>query len=302
MNNHNSGVQNFKSGFIAIAGAPNVGKSTLMNRLLGEKISITSKKPQTTRNRILGILHRPSAQLIFMDTPGIHSAKSPLNKRIVDAAVTTFSEVDLILILADAAFQKTPAEDPVMNSIKGHDKPVVLVLNKIDLIKKQDLLKAIDYYKDRFPFREIIPISAKTGEQNEVLLHAVEELLPEGPPFFPSESITDVSERFLAAELIREKAFRFTGQEIPYAVAVTVEEFSEVPPSGTVRIYATIHVERDSQKGMLIGKSGKKLKTIGEASRKDLERLLGQKVFLKLFVRVQKNWSKDTRALRRFGY
>lgn len=302
MNLNNHEKEGFKSGFIAIVGVPNVGKSTLMNRMLGEKISITSKKPQTTRNRILGILHRPASQLIFLDTPGIHMAKGPLNKRIVDAALSALNDVDLILILSDIASKETSAERLVMKSIRKQNKPVILALNKIDLIKKTDLFAVIDHYRSVYPFKEIIPISAKTGEQTDILILAMETLLPQGPPFFPPDSITDVSERFIAAELIREKAFRLTGQEIPYSIAVTVEEFSEKSPSGVVRIHATIHVERESQKGMVIGKSGSKLKMIGKTARKDLERLLGRKVFLKLFVRIQKNWSKDTKALRKFGY
>jgi GTPase len=299
-NNHEN--KGFKSGFIAIVGIPNVGKSTLMNRLLGEKISITSKKPQTTRNRILGILHRPASQLVFLDTPGIHTSKSPLNKRIVETALSTLSDVNLILILSDTASAKTDAEGLVFKSIREQNKPVILALNKIDLMKKNHLFAVIDHYRTVFPFKEIIPISAKTGEQTDVLIDAMETLLPKGPAFFPSDSLTDVSERFIAGELIREKAFRLTGQEIPYSVAVTVERFSQKSSSGTIHIHATIHVERESQKGMVIGKSGSKLKMIGEAARTDLERLLGRKVFLKLFVRVQKNWSRDTKALRDFGY
>ncbi len=292
----------FKSGFIAIVGAPNAGKSTLLNRMLGEKISITSKKPQTTRNRISGVVHRPSAQLVFIDTPGVHRAGDLLNTRTVATALSTLTDVDLVLVILDLAHPDPPAEGFLVKKIKELKRPVVLALNKIDLIDKQKLLSIIDNWTDLHPFDAIVPVSAKHGTQVEQLLKIMEDLLPIGPPCFTEDTLTDLPERFIAAEMIREKVFRLTGQEIPYSTAVTVESFSEQKEGGLVTIHATIHLEHDSQKGIIIGKKGNKLKRIGEASRKEIERLLGTKVFLKLFVRVQKNWSKDTKALRRFGY
>jgi GTP-binding protein Era len=292
----------FRSGFVAILGAPNAGKSTLLNRILGQKISITSKKPQTTRNRILGILNRPSAQLVFIDTPGVHKATDPLNIRIVETALSSLGDGDVILVIVDVARSDPVSEELMVRKIKASKKPVVLALNKIDLIPKTDLLPIIDRWSVVTSFDDIVPISAEKGTQVDRLLASLETLLRFGPPFFPDDIVTDLPERFIASEMIREKVFRLTGEEIPYATAVTVEAFKEEKKGRLVRIHATIHVERDSQKGIIIGKGGRMLKSIGETSRREIERLLGVEVFLKLFVRVQKNWSKDTRALRKFGY
>jgi len=292
----------FSSGFVAIAGAPNVGKSTLLNQMLGEKLAITSKKPQTTRNRILGVLHRPGAQLIFLDTPGVHQARRPLNVRIVDAALKAMGDVDVILVVIDVAGPDPDAEAFLVQKLNTLKQPVVLVLNKIDLIKKPLLLTMMDQWSKKYSFEAIMPVSAILGAQVEELIETVESLLPKGPPLFPEDTITDMPERFIAAEMIREKVFRTTGQEIPYSTAVSVDSFSEQKKGALVKINATIHVERASQKGMVIGKNGSKLKQIGQAARQEIERMLGTKVFLKLFVRVQKNWSKDTKALRKFGY
>jgi len=292
----------FRAGFIAIVGPPNAGKSTLLNRMLGMKISITSKKPQTTRNRILGVLHRPGTQLVFVDTPGIHAASRPLNVRIVDQAVAAIGDCDLVLFMVDASAPMPAAETLLLEKIKAVKTPVVLVLNKTDLVARETILLQLDLWKNEHDFKDMIPISARKGTQVEHLVAEMEKLLPENPPFFPEDALTDVPERFLAAELIREKVFRLTGEEIPYASAVTIDSFSEEDRDTLVTIHATIHVERDSQKGIIIGKQGAKLKEIGTAARKDLERMLGTKVFLKLYVRVQKNWSRDTRALDRFGY
>lgn len=292
----------FKAGFVAIAGPPNVGKSTLLNRILGQKISITSKKPQTTRSRILGILNRPQIQCIFVDTPGVHKAAGELHTRIVDEAFSAIGDADLILLLADASAPDPASETLLIRGLQNLKKPVILALNKIDRVKKPLLLKIIESWSGRFPFEEIVPISAKTGDQLEPLILAISGRLPESPPLFPPDSLTESSQRFLAGEIIREKVFRLTGQEIPYATAVTVDLFSENTDKNRIRIYASIHVERDSQKGIIIGQKGAKIKQIGEAARKDIEKLLGCPVFLKLFVRVQKNWSKDTKAIRKFGY
>ena len=292
----------FRSGFITIAGAPNAGKSTLMNRVLGEKISITSRKPQTTRNRILGVVHRPSAQLIFVDTPGVHKAKHPLNVKMVEEALAAFGDGDVILALADVSKSLPEAEEFMVQEFGNQKKPVILALNKIDLVEKPTLLTLIDTWSDAYPFHSIIPISAKHGTQVMKLLDIMESLLPEGPPYFPEDTLTDMPERFIVAEIIREKIFRLTGQEIPYGTAVTIDSFSEDPSRKQIRIEATIHLERNSQKGIVIGKKGSKLKRIGENARKDMERMMGTHVFLKLFVRVQKNWSKDSRAMRKLGY
>lgn len=294
--------KDFKSGFVAIVGAPNVGKSTLLNRMLGQKISITSKKPQTTRNRILGVLDRPRAQFVFLDTPGVHPATKPLNVRIVDVALSALADVDVILVMADASAPYRDAEKFMIEKLKARKTPTILALNKIDRIEKADLLAQIQAWSQKFDFRAVVPISALHGQQVEELVTAMEAALPEGPPMYPPGSLTDMPERFIAGEMIREKAFRLTGEEIPYSVAVTVDDFKEEKGGRLIRIHASIHVERDSQKGIVIGKGGRKLKEIGQAARKEIERMVGTKVFLKLFVRVQKNWSKDTKALRRFGY
>ena len=291
----------FKSGFIAISGAPNAGKSTLLNRLLGQKISITSRKPQTTRNRILGVMHKPTSQIVFIDTPGIHNTRNPLNLKMVEAAISAFGDVDLILVLADASHPDPESEKLIVHHLNRQSRKVILALNKIDRLKKPALLDIIDTWSGMYPFEAVIPVSAKHGTQVPELVGTMEACLEEGPPFFPEDTLTDMPERFIASEIIREKVFRLTGQEIPYSTAVTIDGFSE-GKNGLVTISAVIHVERDSQKGIVIGKKGLKLKDIGEQSRKDLETMLGTGVFLKLFVRVQKNWSRDTKAIRKFGY
>jgi GTP-binding protein Era len=294
--------ENFKSGYVAIAGTPNAGKSTLLNRMLGEKISITSKKPQTTRNRILGVLHRPELQIVFFDTPGLFQAKDKLNARIVDAALSAMGDADLILVVIDATRPDPNAERYLVKQLQGLTRPVVLALNKIDLVEKSELLETIDKWSKAYRFKAVVPISAAKGIQIEELIAAMAGIMPAGPPFFPEDTLTDATERFIAAELIREQVFRLIGEEIPYATAVTVERFEETKEGQLVNIEATIHLERDSQKGIVIGKNGSKLKQIGTQAREQIERMLGCKVYLKLFVRVQKNWRKDTRAIRRFGY
>jgi GTP-binding protein Era len=292
----------FKSGYVAIAGAPNAGKSTLLNRMLGEKISITSKKPQTTRNRILGVLHKPDAQIVFFDTPGVFHAKDQLNKRIVDAAFSAVADADLSLVVIDVAHPDIDAERLLVKRLRDQNKPVILALNKIDLVEKSGLLESIDKWSDTYQFHDVVPISAKNGIQINELILAMVSILPQGPPYFPEDTLTDASERFLTAEMIREQVFRLTGEEIPYATAVTVDAFKKKSRGNILKIEATIHLERDSQKGIVIGKSGSKLKQIGVRSREQIEQMLGTKVYLKLFVRVQKNWRNDTKAIRRFGY
>jgi GTP-binding protein Era len=293
---------NFKSGYVAIVGVPNAGKSTLLNRMLGEKISITSKKPQTTRNRILGVMHRPGAQLVFIDTPGIFKASDTLNLRIVDTALSAIGDADLIVFVLDVANPDPTSEYFLVRRLQEQLRPVILALNKIDLVEKSALLEIIRKWSTEYRFDVIVPISATEGTQIEKLIEAMENFLPDGPPYFPEDALTDLPQRFIAAEMIRETVFRLTGEEIPYATAVTVDSFKEEKGGKLVKIEATIHLERSSQKGIIIGKEGSKLKRIGTESRKKIEHMLDTKVFLKLFVRVQKNWRKDTRALKKFGY
>jgi GTP-binding protein Era len=250
----------------------------------------------------LGVLDRPQAQFVFLDTPGVHQASNPLNVRIVDVALSALADVDMILVMADATAPHSEAEQFMVTKLKTRKTPAVLALNKIDQVDKADLLAQIQVWSQLYEFLSIVPISALHGQQVEELLIAMEAALPKSPPLYPPGSLTDMPEHFIAGEMIREKAFRLTGEEIPYSVAVTVDDFKEDKGGKLIRIHASIHVERDSQKGIIIGKGGQKLKEIGQAARKEIERMVGAKVFLKLFVRVQKNWSKDTKALRRFGY
>jgi GTP-binding protein Era len=292
----------FKSGYVAIIGAPNVGKSTLLNQLLGQKIAITSEKPQTTRNRILGMAHLPQAQLIFLDTPGIHPAKGRLNVRIVEVALKVLGDVDLVVFITDAAFRDKASDEIILQSLTKKNLPVILAINKIDLVKKKILLPLIDQWHNAYPFEAIVPISALDGTQMDELVSEMVAMLPEGPKYYPDDSVTDMPERFIAAEMIREKVFRLTGEEIPYAVAVTVESFKERTGKNLIDIQATIHVERESQKPIIIGKGGGMLKRIGAHAREEIEHMVGCKVFLKLWVRVQKNWTRDERAIRTFGY
>ena len=293
----------FKSGFIAIIGAPNVGKSTLLNQLLGEKISITSERPQTTRNRIMGVLHRPNAQFIFLDTPGVHHTRKKMNKRMIRVALSTLADVDQILYLTDAARRDQGSDELLLKTLASIDKPVILAINKIDMIQnRKDLLPLIEAWGERHDFAAIVPISALKNIQVEDLLDEMLALLPEGPGFFPEDTITDQPARFIASEMIREKVFRLTSREVPYSVAVTIDAFKERPEKRRVDIEATIHVERDAQKGILIGKGGTMLKRIGSAARIDIQRMTGTQVFLRLWVRVRKNWSRNAGQLSGFGY
>lgn len=292
--------QEFKSGFITLFGAPNAGKSTLLNCILGEKVSIVSSKPQTTRNRILGILHRPQSQMVFFDTPGIIQANDVFNGRIVSAAMSALSDSDIVIVMVDVTRNNEKERDFLVRTLQKAQPVAVLALNKIDKVNKGDLLALIDEWSKVYDFKTVVPISALDGMQVNVLLDEVEKLLPEGVPFYPADMYTEMSERFIAGELIREKVFRFTGAEIPYASAVSIDEFKE--KENVIYIAATINVERDSQKGIIIGKGGAKLKEIATEARKDIERMVGMKVYLELFVRVQKNWRRDTMALDDFGY
>jgi GTPase len=292
----------FKSGFISIIGRPNVGKSTLLNLLLGEKIAIVSDKPQTTRNRILGIKNHPAGQIIFLDTPGIHRAQSRLNRSMVKVALATYSEVDGVCFMIEADRSDNDENDFILETLTKVEKPVFLVINKIDLVPKGDLLPIMERYSRLRSFEQIIPISALLGDGVETFVDELLKILPEGPRLFPEDMITDLPERFLVAELIREKVFQLTQEEIPYATAVVVEDFKEREEKNLIVIRATIQVERESQKGILIGKRGRMLKEIGRLAREEIEALLGARVFLELWVKEEKSWREDPQALRRLGY
>ena len=292
----------FKSGFISILGRPNVGKSTLFNRLLGDKIAIVAEKPQTTRNRILGIKNVEGGQFIFLDTPGIHPARSELNQRMVRAAIASGQDADVLLFLIEAAAPLIEKDQQMIESLRGSSGVPFLVINKIDLVRRKNLLPIMDQYQKLHPFKEILPISAITGEGIDILLDEILKVLPESPPYYPEDMVTDQTERFWVSEIIREKVIHQFYQEIPYSTAVTIEEFKEHPEKKLVVIKGTIHVERDSQKKILIGKGGQKLKKIGEAGRKEVEAFLGIRVFLELWVNVEKNWTRDPHALNRLGY
>ena len=292
----------FKSGFISILGRPNVGKSTLFNRILGDRIAIVAEKPQTTRNRILGIKNVEGGQFIFLDTPGIHEGRSELNRRMVSTAITSGRDSDVLLFLIEASSPLVEKDWQMIKSLRGNNGVPFLVINKIDLVKKENLLPIIDQYQRLHPFQAIIPISAITGEGVEILLDEILKILPESPRYYPEDMMTDQTERFLVSEIIRGKVIQQSYQEIPYSTAVTIEEFKERPEKDLVVIKGTVHVERDSQKKILIGKGGQKLRKIGEEARKEVEALLGTKVFLELWVNVEKNWTRDPLALNRLGY
>jgi len=297
---NNTDEKNVRSGFVGIIGAPNAGKSTLLNQVLGQKISITSKKPQTTRDRILGIVNRPLSQIIFIDTPGIHRSKNLFNRRIVDQAILAMEDVDMILFMIDAASRNYTAEKMILTQLKKTSKSVILALNKIDLVRKDQVYTLVEEFQKLHDFKAIVPVSAEKGIQIEDLLQVLDDSLPKGERLYPEETLTDVSERFLVKEMIREKVFRLTGMEIPYSCAVTVDSF--VVEKRLIVIHASIHVIKDSQKGIIIGKKGAMLTQIGEKARKDIEEMTGKKVLLKLFVKVTPNWVDNERILSEFGY
>lgn len=290
----------FRSGFVSIIGRPNAGKSTLLNALLGEKVAIVSDKPQTTRNTIRGVKNLKDGQIIFVDTPGIHKATGLLNEFMVREALSMLRDVDAVLYMAEAVRPPTEEDLFIIEGLRKVKAPVVLVLNKVDMVDKPKLLPLIEDYAKRFPFKEIIPISALNHDGLDRLLEVVSNFLPQGPMYFPSDEITDQPVRLIAAEMVREKVFCFTSKEVPYSVAVVVESFKE--KKGLVSISAVINVEKDSQKGIIIGKKGSMLKRIGTGARVEIEKLLGSKVYLELFVRVKKDWTKKPKILKEFGY
>jgi len=291
----------FKSGFIGIIGRPNVGKSTLFNAFIGEKISIMADKPQTTRNKITGIKNFPDAQLIFLDTPGIHKAKTLLNRVMVQTARESFNDADILLMLVEADSDVHSQDMFLIEALSEINIPVFLVINKIDLIEKKLLLPLIDKFRTLYNYQEIFLVSAIKGDGLDDLLQTIKNNLPEGPQYFTEDTFTDATERFIAAEFIREKIMLLTKQEVPYATAVGIDTFKEDEENNLIRISATITVEKESQKAIMIGKKGAMLKNIGTQARLEMENLFGSKVFLELFVRVKKDWTSSDKMLQELG-
>jgi GTP-binding protein Era len=292
----------FRSGFVSIIGRTNVGKSTFLNSILKQKIAIVSDKPQTTRNKIVGIYHSEHAQVIFLDTPGFHKPKHLLNEFMLKTAVNTLDGVDVVFYLIEPEQVVGPGDRYIINLLQQINTPVILAINKIDLIPKEHILPVIDVYSKLSNFAEIIPISALTNENVEHTIETIIHYLPEGPQYYPEDMVTDQPEQFVAAELIREKVLRLTSEEIPYSIAVVVEQMKAREEGNIVDIDATIYVERDSQKGIIIGKAGAMLKQIGTLARKDIETILGTKIYLTLWVKVRKKWRMNEKSLRMLGY
>lgn len=292
----------YKSGFVAIIGRPNVGKSTLMNALVGQKIAIMSNQPQTTRNQIRGVLTDEHAQIIFIDTPGIHEPKHRLGEYMVKSADATLKEVDAIMFVVDSSVPRHALDNLVLERLQAIQTPVYLVLNKVDLIKKPDVLEMMAAYKERLAFATMIPVSAKDGTQLAELRQVLLSALPEGPQYYPADTVTDHPERFIIAEIIREKVLTSTWEEIPHSVMVQIEQMERRNNSDVLFIHAIIYTERDSQKGILIGKRGALLKRIGQMARQELESLFGTRVYLELWVKVRKDWRNETSMLHRWGF
>lgn len=292
----------FQSGFVSLVGRPNVGKSTLMNHLIGEKIAIISNKPQTTRNKITSILTKEHFQCIFIDTPGIHKPKHKLGEYMVKSAENALNEVDVVLMLIEPTEKVLQMDRYVIERLKNVKTPVVLVINKIDTIEKQRLLQVIDQYRQEYDFAEVVPISAIKGENTESLLGVIEKYLPEGPQYFPEDMVTDQPERQIAAEIIREKALHLLEDEIPHGIAVEIMSMKKRNSKNLVDVEATIYCEKESHKGIIIGKQGSMLKKIGSRSRRDIERLLGSPIYLQLWVKVKKDWRDSDFSLKNFGY
>ncbi|HHV98511.1 MAG TPA: GTPase Era [Clostridiaceae bacterium] len=293
----------FKSGFVAVIGRPNVGKSTLINRLTGEKVSIISDKPQTTRNAIRAIITEEDCQIVFIDTPGIHKPKNKLGEYMVTVATDTMNEVDAIIYIVEATDVKPgPGDMHIIQQLKEVRTPIILLINKIDLVEKEKLLYLISEYKDKLDFESIIPISAATGEGTDLIMNELKKILPEGPKYFPEDMLTDQTERILVAELIREKILHFLSEEVPHGVGVEVVSFTEREEKNLIDIQANIYCEKESHKGILIGKQGKMLKKIGMTARQEIENILGSKVFLQLWVKVKPDWRNSNQMLKILGY
>ncbi|CDD66349.1 gTPase Era [Firmicutes bacterium CAG:882] len=292
-----------KTGFVALIGRPNVGKSTLMNRLIGQKIAITSNKPQTTRNRIQTVYTEDRGQIIFLDTPGIHKAKNKLGEYMVNAAKQTMNDVDVVLWLVEPTTYIGAGEQQIAANLKNCKKPVILVINKVDTVKKEEILKFIDAYKNIVRFDEIVPVSALKGQNTDDLIDAIFKYLPYGPMYYDEDTVTDQPMKQIAAELIREKALRCLSDEIPHGIAVTIERMRErLDGSNIIDIDATIVCERDSHKGIIIGKGGEMLKKIGSAARFEIERMMDMQVNLKLWVKVKKEWRDNDLLMKNYGY
>ena len=294
-------TKSFKSGFVAIVGRPNVGKSTFMNYVLGQKIAIMSDKAQTTRNKIQGVYTKDNAQIIFLDTPGIHKPKHELGEFMVKSAYSALKEVDVVLFMVNVSEKRGPGDDFIIEKLKGIKTPIFLVLNKIDLVTPEVLLERVESYKDALDFAGVFPISVLQGNNVNELMEALIEALPEGPQYYPADQITDHPEYFVVSELIREKILQLTQEEIPHSVAVTVDKMQK-DEFDKVHVYANIIVERKSQKGIIIGKGGRLLKEIGTRARRDIQQLLGNKVYLELWVKVEKDWRKRKSNLQEYGY
>jgi len=294
--------QVYKSGFISIIGRPNVGKSTFLNRVIGQKIAIMSDKPQTTRNKVQGVLTGNDSQMIFIDTPGIHKPKHKLGDFMVKSAINALREVDVILFMVNAVEGIGRGDEYIIEKLEGIKTPIFLVVNKIDEVHPDQLLPLIEKYKEKLDFKAIVPISALQGNNIESLLASIKKELPEGPQYYPADQVTDHPERFIISELIREKALHLTREEVPHSIAVVIDSIKKMEGKETVHVMATIIVERSSQKGIIIGKQGSMLKEIGQRARKDIELLLGSKVYLELWVKVQKDWRNKASVLRDYGF
>ncbi|SCX93697.1 GTPase Era [Alkaliphilus peptidifermentans] len=292
----------FKSGFVTIIGRPNVGKSTLMNQLIGEKIAIISDKPQTTRNKIQCVYTGEDFQIVFLDTPGIHKPKHKLGEYMVKVAKETLREVDIVLFVVDEGNQIGPGDRFIMEQLEGIQTPVILVMNKIDKMKQEEFNKLYEAYKSTGIFHDIIGISALEGANLNSLISKIEALLEEGPQYFPSDMITDQPERQIIAEIIREKILHYTEQEIPHGVAVEVSMMKQREQQDIIDIHATIYCERKTHKGIIIGKGGRKLKGIGKSAREDIEKLLGSKIYLEMWVKIKEDWRNSGSILKGFGY
>ncbi|MBY0204314.1 GTPase Era [Paenibacillus polysaccharolyticus] len=293
--------QAFKSGFVAIIGRPNVGKSTLMNQVIGQKIAIMSDKPQTTRNKIHGVYTSEEQQIVFLDTPGIHKRQSKLGDYMNETALNTLGEVEAALFLIDASEGMGGGDRYIAEQLKSVRTPVILVMNKIDKIAPEALLPLIEEYRKLHDFAEIVPVSAMLGSNVSTLLEQIGKYLPEGPQYYPEDQVTDHPEQFVCAELIREKILQMTREEVPHSIAVTIEDM-KVQDNGVVYISAVIFVERDSQKGIIIGKQGALLKEVGKRARQDIQNLLGSRIFMDLWVKVKKDWRNQDRVLRDLGF
>jgi len=292
--------QRQRAGFVAIIGRPNAGKSTLVNRFVGQKVAIVTSKPQTTRNRIQGIVTRPEGQIVFIDTPGLHEADTVMNRQMMREVAAALEGIDVLLMMVDASRTLPHADSMLLDRGKRFAGKAILALNKIDRVPKPKLLPLMDAFAKEFPFAALVPISALKGDGCEELLREILKNLPEGEPFFPEDQVTDQPERFLVGEIIREKAIDLTYHEVPHALAVVVDQFEELP--NLLRVHITMHVERDSQKKILIGHKGEMLKKIGTAARKELETLLGTKVFLGLFVKVAPDWRENPQKVRELNW